>query len=238
MGKPNPRVAPPVQGAGDLSRLGGDDGEGSEEIDPLAAAQAAVRSGAPAPSPTPRRPAEDFSDELQSNAEALNKLRSANAAAAADRPLTALGEKRPLPAPARAPTRTRAEASKQVHATQVFPNIFPYESPTTPGVWIDPKTDAPCAPRYRTGGQFSLRFLVITNTLNKKKREVALPMATQEGSWPLKPHETAEAFEIIFDFEDDRDLVAKMWGVGRVDPLKRNEIGGDGTIPGLLNPTS
>lgn len=166
--------------------------------------------------------------------DALRKLREANALAEAAPPLSALATGQALPAPRIAPTRQAMAASQPVYASQVFPGIFPYESKTRPGVWVDPKTGQPIAPRFRTGGQFSLRHLVVKNTLTGQVRETAISMAVPPGSWPVRNHETCQSFEVIFDFEDDRDLVAKMYGVKRFDPLSKNNDGGAETMPGLL----
>lgn len=169
----------------------------------------------------------------------VNSLRQLRAQTATGRrPMSRLAQGAPLPQAAPAPTRQRHGQAEQIHATQLFPELFPYPSPNRPDIWIDPKTGRPTTPRYRTGGQFAARLLIIQNTLDSRLREVGLPMAVLADHWGVEPHEAVvRHVEVIFDFEDDRDAYLKTYGRSTYDPLKKNDEAPE-ALAGLLGPTT
>lgn len=182
-----------------------------------------------------RKVVADVGPDVTDQVNSLRQLRAQTATGR--RPMSRLAQGAPLPQAAPAPTRQRHGQAEQIHATQLFPELFPYPSPNRPDIWIDPKTGRPTTPRYRTGGQFAARLLIIQNTLDNRMREVGLPMAVLADHWGVEAHEqVVRHVEVVFDFEDDRDAYLKTYGRATYDPLKKNDEAPE-ALAGLLGPT-
>lgn len=257
---PRPPASPiPAHLLGDASSDATDEvlAEGAER----ATAPAPIATGPGArvlpPKPIMRRPSEDFEpadgvagvpeNELAPDHEAppiiagpLGGQEPGKGLVRPSRPIPGVGAA-VLPAAALPPL-------KQVHAAEVCPHLFPQESESFPGIFVDPRSGRAVLPPMGNRPQFAAWRLVAKNRLLPKsgKRRVIVARAhSSQAEWGLQKFEEVEEFtEVVFDGEEMRDDYLRENGVDpRYDPLaeSRNVPGirfdGDAaaanTIPGL-----